>query len=198
MAQSPCSNQRIRGFTLVEIAVALAVLAIGLGAVAALFAQVIKGTARTEYMTQASTLASEKLEDLNRFPAGDPNVAITAGSTVGSLTADLTNAAGTVTYYDEVFFSPTQGAVSETISGQDAGGNTVYFTISHQPNGQIVGPTQTNSRANLIAGAIYFKRRWLIEKDQPLTGLRRITVYVFLENQSITPIVQFQMTLVRP
>jgi prepilin-type N-terminal cleavage/methylation domain-containing protein len=202
MALSQSNNQARRGFTLLEVAVALAVLAVGLSAVAALLAQVIHGTSRTEYMTQAATLASEKLEDLNRYPTGDPNVAVTSGSSAGSITADtsatVTSNATTelVNYYDEIFFSPTAGSVSETVSSVDGSGNLQYTTTSHQPNGTITTST-TSSRAGLIAGTIYFKRRWVIEKDQPLTGLKRITVYVYLENLSIAPDVNFQMSMVR-
>jgi hypothetical protein len=46
-------------------------------------------TARSRYMSLAATLASEKLEDLNRWPANDPDVAVTSGSTAGSLTSDI-------------------------------------------------------------------------------------------------------------
>jgi hypothetical protein len=186
-----------------EVAVALFVLAVGLASVAALLADAIGSTSRTEYMTQAATLASEKLEDLNRYPAGDPNVAVTSGTTAGSITAD-TSASVTsngvtenVNYMDEVFYSPTEGAVSETLSGLDTNGNPSYTTTSYTPNGSIATAT-TGNRASLTSGAIYFKRRWVIEANEPVSGLRRITVYVFLENQSVAPNVSFQMSLVRP
>ena len=183
--------------------VALIVLAIGLASVAALLAATVAGTATTEYMVQAASLATEKLEDLNRFPAGDPNVAVTAGNTAGSITADtsatVTSNATTenVNYYDEIFFSPTSGSVSETISGLDVNGNPQYTTTAQQPNGTI-SVSQTSSRAGLVNGAIYFKRRWVIEANQPINGLRRITVYVLLENGSVKPGVNFQMSMVRP
>jgi prepilin-type N-terminal cleavage/methylation domain-containing protein len=213
MAQSPfnknlTSKNRVRGFTLTEVAVALFVLAVGLSSVAALLASTVKSTSATEYMTQAATLASEKLEDLNRFPSGDPNVAVTSGSTAGSITTDTSanvtsnSVTQLVDYYDEIFFSPTAGSVSETVSGLDAGGNVQYTTTAQQPNG-IIAVSQSSSRAALISGAIYFKRRWVIELNPTVNGvqvngLRRITVYVFLENASVAPNISFQMSLVRP
>jgi prepilin-type N-terminal cleavage/methylation domain-containing protein len=205
MAQSQFirKNTVSKGFTLIEVMVALFILAVGLSSVAALLANVIGGTSRTEYMTQAATLASEKLEDLNRYPPGDPNVAVTTGVTAGSISADSSASVTSngvtenVNYMDEVFFSPTMGAVSETISGLDGSGNASYTTTAYTPNGSIATVT-TGNRASLTSGAIYFKRRWVIEANQPISGLRRITVYVFLENQSIAPNVSFQMTLVRP
>jgi prepilin-type N-terminal cleavage/methylation domain-containing protein len=220
MAQSPFSKKiifsieklfdakRIRGFTLVEVMVALFVLAVGLSSVAALLASTVKSTSATEYMTQAATLTSEKLEDLNRFPAGDPNVAVTTGSTAGDLSNDSSASvtSNTVTqlvdYYDEVFVSPTAGSISETISGLDVNGNVQYTTTAQQPNGTVT-VSQSNSRAALINGSIYFKRRWVIELNPTINGvqvngIRRITVYVFLENASVSPNVSFQMSLVRP
>jgi prepilin-type N-terminal cleavage/methylation domain-containing protein len=204
MAQSKFSKKIEVGFTLIEVMVALTVLGVGLLSVAALFATAIKGTSRTEYMTQAATLASEKLEDLNHYAKGDPHIAVVTGTTAGSLTADLNatiDANGppqAIYYWDEVFFSPTQGSVSESISQTDpTTGNLVYSTTTYLPNGTIA-PVTTTTRPQLVSGSIYFKRRWVIEQDQPIAGLLRITVWVTLENQSIAPDVQFQMSIVRP
>ncbi|MFZ0820333.1 MAG: prepilin-type N-terminal cleavage/methylation domain-containing protein [Candidatus Acidiferrales bacterium] len=214
MAQSPFSRKTIRGFTLTEVAVALFVLAIGLSSVAALLASTTKSTSATEYMTQAATLASEKLEDLNRFQAdggggGDPNICVPSGTTAGSITADTSasvtcnsTTAVNIDYFDEIFMSPTAGSLSETVSGLDGSGNVQYTTTAQQPNGTVV-MSQSSSRTALTAGAIYFKRRWVIELNPTINGVtmngvRRITVYVFLENLSVAPDVSFQMSLVRP
>jgi type IV pilus assembly protein PilV len=203
MAQSQFNKKAARGFTLIEVMVAMVVLVIGLLSVAALFATAIHGTARTEYMTQAATLASEKIEDLDHYPSGDPHVAVVGGTTAGSITVDsnanVTSNGTTlpIYYFDEVFFSPTQGTVSESISQADSNGVLQYVTTTNQPNG-ILPPPTTATRAQLVAGTIYFKRRWVIEKDQPIAGLRRITVWVSLENLSVSPDVQFQMTIIRP
>ena len=203
MAQSQFNKQKAGGFTLAEVMVALAVLAIGLLSVAALFATTIKGTAGTEYMTQAATLASEKLEDLSHYSSKDPHMLVPNGVSAGSITAD-TNAnitTGGVTYaiyyFDEVFFSPTQGTVSEGISQTDpTTGTLTYNTTVNQPNG-IVPPATSSTRAQLVVNSVYFKRRWVIEQDQPIAGAQRITVWVTLENLSIAPNVQFQMTVIR-
>jgi hypothetical protein len=42
-----------------------------------------------------------------------------------------------------------------------------------------------------------FKRRWVIEKDMPVAGVRRITVAVSLPSTAGPP-VNFQMSMVRP
>jgi prepilin-type N-terminal cleavage/methylation domain-containing protein len=192
-----------RGFTMVELVVASFILLIGLVAVAGVVGSTLGNTERSEYMTQAATLATEKLEDLNRYPSSDPSVAVAGGSSVGSLTSDVlqeVTANGVtepVNYYDEVFFSPSQGALVETDSSLDASGNTQYSTISYTPDGHVNTSAPTAS-APSSAGSIAFKRRWIVEMDQPVTGVRRVTVLVTLENQQVRPPVTFQMSMVRP
>src|ERR1039457_2788582 len=114
MAQSvcskhlPCSGKNgSRGFTIVEVLVATFILIVGLVAVAGVVGTTLGNTARSEYMTQAATLATEKLEDLNRYPASDLHVYAASGTPSGGLTSDvLTNVTADgvtlpVNYYDE-------------------------------------------------------------------------------------------------
>ena len=181
------------------------ILVVGLMAAASFIGNAIGSTARSEYMNQAATLASEKLEDLNRWPAaynvntgldsGDPHVIVTNGVSAGSLTADVVQnvtANGTteaVNYYDLVYFSPSQGSLEEIVSSLDAGGNPQYTTITHPATGilQDPPPPPTSTLPNM-AQAIGFK----------VTGVRRITVEVDLQNVFVQPAVQFQMSIVRP
>jgi len=192
-----------RGFTLIETMVALVVLCVGLVALGGLAAQTMNGTTRSRFLALSADLATEKLEDLSRWPTFDPNVYAAAGTTVGSLTSDnsatVTSGgipAELVNYYDDVELSDANGAISETVS-QVISGTTSYKTTSHNPDGTITTSTSTSSTA-ANANAIGFHRRWAIEMDQPVTGLRRITVLVTLDNQYMTPPVSFQMTMVRP
>ena len=210
MGQSLCSScsscnrkNAPRGFTLIEVVVATFILLVGLVALAGVVGSALANTSRSEYMTQAATLATEKLEDLNRYPSADPNVAVTAGSSAGSLTTDVlqnvtaNGVTEAVNYYDEVFFSPSQGALVETVSSLDVNGNPQYSTISYTPDGQINISAPTGN-APSSAGSVAFKRCWVIEKDQPVSGVRRVTVLVTLENQQVRPAVTFQMSMVRP
>ena len=178
---------RPQGFTILEVLVATTVLAIGMLSVAAALGQMLSVSSRARYMSIAAELASEKLEDLNRWPADAPAVAVTTGETAGSLTAD------TPSYYDEVGISNPDGALVQWVSGTDDSGATVYTVTSLHSNGTIT--TSTSSTAPM--GMTYL-RRWLIEKDQPAPGLRRVTVLVELEDNSVQPPVTFQMSMVRP
>jgi type II secretory pathway pseudopilin PulG len=200
-SQAQSSKNLSRGFTIVEVLIATVVLIAGLLSAAALIGNSLGSTSRNEYLTQAATLASEKLEDLNRYPSSDPHIAVTSGTTAGTLTADLVQDVTSngvtvpVNYYDEVFFSPSQGFVEETVSSLDSNGNPVYTTLTQNTNGSM---TQSNTDPSLLSGVFGFKRHWLIEQDQPVVGLRRITVVVTLENQSVTGVAPFQMSTVRP
>jgi prepilin-type N-terminal cleavage/methylation domain-containing protein len=192
MVRSMSNNStKSRGFTLAEVCIAIAILTIGLVAAASMFGRVWGGTAYSQLLLQASSLASEKLEDLNQYPDNDPNVAVSSGSTAGSLASDTT--AGSISYYDEVYISSSTGAMSETqiINGSP-------FTITHTPNS-----ITTTTTAPSTTSTINFERRWIIEKNPvvngtTMTGMLRITVLVSLLNSSIQPPVTFQMSIVRP
>jgi Tfp pilus assembly protein PilV len=195
MAQYPQLQLRLnrrgtRGFTIIEVLVAAVILIVGLVSVAGLLGSTLGGTARSGYMNQASTLATEKLEDLNRYPTADPTV-----SSGGSLTSD--NVTNNVPYFDEVFFSPSQGAMQETVGSLDASGNTQYQTVSYSPNG-LITVTAATAAGPSAAGQIAYKRRWIIDQDQPIAGVRRVTVLVSQENSMLQPPVTFQMSMVRP
>jgi Tfp pilus assembly protein PilV len=176
-----------------EVLIAMFILSVGLTAMAGLVAQSLSGTDRARYMGLATTLVSEKLEDLNHWPAVEPHVA--AG---GSLTSDA--ASGTIDYYDDIDLSNTNGYVSETIASTN-GATTTYTNVIHNATGYV--NTVATTAAPAGSGIISFHRRWLIEANPvvngiTLTGSRRVTALVTLSNVAVKPAVSFQMSMVRP
>ena len=205
------------GFTMLEVAVAIFVLTVGVVAVAALAATMMTTGNRSKYMSLQASLASEKLEDLARWPAPAVQVCVPTGSaTVGSLTSDIlqttqcpTNpdgtagASGPIAYYDDVGInfsnassdcpSSTGGCFAETITSQ-SGGTNQYTTTYHSPDGTVQNTTSATAPTNMS-----FHRRWIIEANSPVTGVRRVTVLVTLENTNVQPSdATFQMSMVRP
>ena len=175
-----------RGFTLIETMVAILVLTVGLVGTAALMSQSVNMGAHARFVSTAALLASEKMEDLDRFPDNDPN--LVPG---GSLAADVAG------YSDSVQISSNNGNINETTVS--AGTTTLY---TQQPDGTVV----VTPGAGLPAATpdlLTFDRRWQITGNptvggQVITGAVQITVLVTLTNKTLNPPVTFQTSLVHP
>ena len=178
-----------------EVLAGTFLLTIGLVSMAALLGSSMKTTRQSKYMSLATALASEKLEDLSRWDSDDQQVYAPSGGTAGSLTSNTTQnvtISGTtvyVDYYDQIQLSATGGSFSETVSSSS--GN--YTTTSHFPTGVILPSTSTTAPSG-----VSFLRRWLIEMDTPVAGVRRITVWVQAQDPAVKPPVTFQISMVRP
>lgn len=202
MSKSHRKARRQGGFALIETLIAITILAVGLLGIAALLAQLAGNSTQSRYMSTEALLASEKLDDLNRYPINDPAIAVTNGNTAGSLTADVTDnvtvgvVTETVDYFDQVRISAGNGNMVETVSGKDVNGNTVYTTTTHAPDGSITVVTGPNPPAG-SSDMLTFSRRWVIElnpANQP-AGVRRFTVLVSLNTPAATS--NFQATMMR-
>lgn len=205
--------RRRAGFTVLEVMVAIAVMTIGVVAVAALAGTMMTTGNRSKYMSLEATLASEKLEDLNHWPPSATQVCVPTGNaSVGSLSSDVLQtttcpgtggASASTNYYDDVSInfangstdcvSSLGGCFDETVASQ-VSGTTQYTTTYHSPDGTVTTATNTTAPTNMT-----FHRRWIIEANAPVNGVRRITVLVVVTNSDIAPFSPtFQMSLVRP
>lgn len=182
-----------RGFTLLEVMIATSILVIGLSAMAALAAVMLTRGRQARYISVAETLASEKLEDLNRYDLASQAICLPTGATSeGSLsssqpspgtgTATITCPGGTtsqvVSYYDMVSVdfvvggdcgNAGNGCFAETIYN---GNTSVYQTYYHSPDGVIPGGTTTNPgypwQSSTAPGNTTFLRTWMIEANPPV------------------------------
>jgi Tfp pilus assembly protein PilV len=188
---------------MIETVMAISILAVGLLGVAALLAQLGGNSTTSRYMSTEALLASEKLDDLNRYPYNDPAIAVPNGTSVGSLTADVTNqtvTVGAVTevvdYCDQVRISAGNGNMVETVSGTDVNGNTQFTTTTHAPDGSITITKSANAPAG-TSDMLTFSRRWVIEQNPAglPAGTRRFTVLVSLVGT--TTQATFQSSMVR-
>jgi prepilin-type N-terminal cleavage/methylation domain-containing protein len=198
MFQLPDDEQfaPLRGFTLIEVMVALTILVVGMMSAALLMANMYQSTVRSRYMGLAARLASEKIEDLNRFGSSDPRVCATGGSLTddtGPVNVTCNSATNSVNYYDTVTMNLANNNMSETYA--TLSGETVqYTTQSFSPDGVYQSPSTSSTPPT----GITFDRRWVIQKDVPVAGVRMVTVLVTLMDKTIQPPVTFQMSMVRP
>ena len=223
----PKNSVAERGFTLLEVMVAIVVLTIGLMSAAALMANIYKYSLRSRFIGLATQLASEELEDLNRWPATttfvDPHITVPAGSNTCGITGEtcigtvtgfpagclsprdgvcgygpvnITVAGNTspVSYFDSVSLTTANGQMTETYQNPNSS-SASYSTLTFFPSG-VVPTVQTHSTQPVVG--MTFGRRWVIEQDKPVVGVRRITVLVILMDATIKPPVTFQMSMVRP
>ena len=204
--QLSSTNRRSRGFTLMEVLISMAVLTVGLVGMAAMVCSTLVFGANAKYINMANVLASEKLDNLNKWPSNDLNVA-PGGSLVGSSTCAVGD-----TYCDQVTVSETSGAdyITQTQIVFDPVTNTsnpVTTTIVHTSAGCVDTPANCGV-PNPTANGSTFTRRWQITSNpvitdasgnpSTVTGARRITVVVSLANNVSKQPVSFQMSMVRP
>jgi prepilin-type N-terminal cleavage/methylation domain-containing protein len=80
MAMKRLIQMRERGMSLVEVLIALTILALALLGLMPLFVGAVKTVASSSQLTSANTLVREKLEELNGYPRDDLRLAVTVGS----------------------------------------------------------------------------------------------------------------------
>ena len=85
MVLSPRSNARTdeSGMTLVEVLVAATILGVALLALAPMFTGAVRSNASANQLTNANTLAREKLEELSGYPRSHVRLTIAAGKNAG-------------------------------------------------------------------------------------------------------------------
>jgi prepilin-type N-terminal cleavage/methylation domain-containing protein len=192
MSRSTKVNRQ-SGFSLLEVIVAVFVLAFGLLAVAGLMTQASVGTNNSRSSGLEVILASEKLEDLNQLGVKSLDPRLTPG---GHLNND------DIGYSDSVQISSgldasTAGDIVETTI-VTTGASPTYTQISHSPNGTASYVTNAGTPPAPTPDMLVFDRRWMIEQDAPVAGVLRITVWVRLQPAYGAAGLPFQTSSVRP
>lgn len=134
------------GFALIEVMIAIVILAVGLLGLAALMAQLTGTTGNSRYMGTQVMLASEKLEDLNRLQPG--SAALAPG---GSLANNVAN------YSDQVQVSSENGGTATVAAGSAAASSDMLlfqrrWVIEQNPAGLPNGVIRITVSVNLIDG----------------------------------------------
>jgi prepilin-type N-terminal cleavage/methylation domain-containing protein len=84
------------GMSLVEVLIALTILAFALFGLMPLFVSAVKTTASASQLSNANTLAREKLEELTGYPRGDQRLTVAAGANAAVPTGVTTTGTGSI------------------------------------------------------------------------------------------------------
>ncbi|MFI5175642.1 MAG: hypothetical protein ACHQKY_12335 [Terriglobia bacterium] len=168
-----------RGFSILELMIALYVLLFGFIAIANLIATSIVVNRSSNRLTSLTQLASEKLEELRSYDVNDP-LAHAGGSLGNDVTALVVDATGnhTVSYFDAVYLNQRNGSITRTGGPDDTGGYPTETTT--------IDGTTTTGNLGGEPTQVSYRRRWLIESNTPINGATQITVEVAVKTNKLS------------
>jgi type II secretory pathway pseudopilin PulG len=112
-------SSRERGLTIIEVPIALTMLAFGLLAMAPVFTGAVRTNASSNQLTNANTLAREKMEELIGFPSTDPRLWVPENTSSAEFANDLPN-----------WYNPSTGATSSAPATSSPGVGWFSFPYS--------------------------------------------------------------------
>jgi type II secretory pathway pseudopilin PulG len=183
---------RERGLTLVEVPIAMTILGFGLLAMAPMFTGAVRTNASSNQMTNANTLAREKMEELTGFPSTDARLTVPVGANATGPTGTSTTGTGSVVIANTVcgndlpkFYKPSTGATSIAATSPGPGWFLYPYTRTYTVE-QFQGDLTTRS----IAPAAYAVKLITVTvrpSSGPLPGLRQTTQSVYLRYRDASP-----------
>ncbi len=127
-----------RGLTLIEVLVALTLLSFGLLAMVPLFAGSVKTNASSNQLTNANTLAREKLEELIGYPTTDTRLAVGNSSNAAGPLGTSTTGTGSVLSYNQAcdndlprWYRPASEATSNAATSPGSGWFLYSYTRTY-------------------------------------------------------------------
>lgn len=132
------SRRTERGLTLIEIAVAMTLLAFGLLAIAPMFGGSVKTNASSHQLGDVNNLAGEKLEELIGYPATDPRLAVPDGANAAAAPGVTTTGSGSIVGANAfcandlpLWYQPETAAVSYASTSPGADWKIYPYTRSY-------------------------------------------------------------------
>lgn len=191
-ARRPLCIHPERGFSILELMIALFVLLFGFFAMANLIATSVVVNRSSNQLTSLTQLASEKLEELRSldttdpqvYPAvlsGGPGAPVVGGSLTGEVT-DTVNVGGVnsvVSYFDVVYANQRDGSITRTAGPNDDTRN--YKSEKTGLDGTTIGTTSGAEPTQ-----VSYRRRWTIESNTPINGATQITVEVAVKTNKLS------------
>ena len=193
-ARPPVSGER--GLTLVEVPIAMTILGFGLLAMMPMFTGAVRTNASSNQMTNANTLAREKMEELTVFPSTDARLAVPVGANAtGPTTA--TTGTGSVVIANTVcandlpkWYKPSTGATSIAATSPGVGWYLYPYTRTYTVE-QFQGDLTTRVMTPVLPAAPTYAVKLLTVTVRPsigpLPGLRQTTQSVYLRYRDASP-----------
>jgi prepilin-type N-terminal cleavage/methylation domain-containing protein len=160
-----------RGMTLVEVLIALTILAFALLGLMPLFVGAVKTAASANQLTNANTLVREKFEELSGYPRSDGRLAVPVGADTASFTNDLPS-----------WYNPSTGIVSFASTSPGAGWY-VYPYVRTYTVEQFAGDLVTRVTTPAAGPAPYIAKLITVNVRPtrgPFPGLRQTTQSLYL------------------
>lgn len=179
-----------RGMSMIEVLIALTILAFALLGLMPLFASAVKTTASANQLSNANTLAREKLEELVGYPRNDQRLTVAAGSNAAVPTGVTTTGTGSVVAVNAfcnndlpTWYRPSTGEVSFASTSPGAGYYAYPYVRTYTV--ELYGADLTT---RITAPATYVAARLTVTvrpTQGPFPGLRSTTQSLFLRSPNV-------------
>jgi prepilin-type N-terminal cleavage/methylation domain-containing protein len=184
--------KRNRGVTLIEVPIAMAILGFGLLAMAPLFTGAVRTNASSNQLTNANTLAREKMEELIGFPSTDARLAVPANANATGPTGTTSTGTGSVVIVNTVcdndlpkWYKPSSGATSTASTSPGVGWFLYPYTRTYT-----VEQFQGDLTTRVLSPATYGVKLLTITvrpTSGPFPGLRQTTQSVYVRFRDASP-----------
>ena len=184
-------RRRERGLTIIEVPIALAMLGFGLLAMAPVFTGAVRTNASAQQLTNANTLAREKMEELIGFPSTDPRLAVAAGSNAAGPDTTSTGTGSIVGTNDfckndlPLWYQPSTGATSKVATSPGIGWFAFPYTRTYT-----VQQYREDLTTRVVAPGTYGVKLLTVvvrPTSGPFPGLRRTTQSVYVRFRDASP-----------
>jgi type II secretory pathway pseudopilin PulG len=179
-----------RGLTIIEVPIALTMLGFGLLAMAPVFTGAVRTNASANQLTNANTLAREKMEELIGFPSTDPRLWVPENESSADFANDLPN-----------WYNPSTGATSPAPATDSPGVGWFIFPYTRtykveqfreDMTTRVVTPSPTCATAwdtDTCLGTFGVKLLTVVVRPTsgPFPGLRQTTQSVYVRFRDASP-----------
>jgi len=184
--------KRQGGVTLIEVPIAMTILGFGLLAMAPMFTGAVRTNASSNQLTNANTLAREKMEELIGFPSTDSRLAVPANANATGPTGTTSTGTGSVVIVNSVcnndlpkWYKPSSGATSTASTSPGVGWFLYPYTRTYT-----VEQFQGDLTSRVLSPATYGVKLLTVTvrpTSGPFPGLRQTTQSVYVRFRDASP-----------